>query len=251
VSSSITLVTGAAAGIGRAVAIQQANRGELVFGIDIDEFGLEETSQRSGGKIEIFNCDISSPTEVKALFESIDQSPFVLERYVAAAGIGLYKKFDEMTHEEMEKVIKVNLLGVLEPARLALPRMINGGSMVFIASVMATHSLYESVVYSSTKGAVVTAARTLALEAGERGIRVNSVSPGTIDTPMLARDMSSMNRDEQDEFISKVNAANALGRIGEANEVANLVSFLLSPAASYVTASDFKVDGGFTAVKKF
>jgi 3-oxoacyl-[acyl-carrier protein] reductase len=123
--------------------------------------------------------------------------------------------------------------------------------MIFIASVMASHSLPESVVYSATKGAVVTAARTLALEAGERGIRVNSVSPGTIDTPMLARDLANMNLEQQVDFISRVNAANVLGRIGNPSEVANLISFLVSPEASYISASDFRVDGGFTAVKKF
>jgi 3-oxoacyl-[acyl-carrier protein] reductase len=129
--------------------------------------------------------------------------------------------------------------------------MKSGASMIFIASVMASHSLPESVVYSATKGAVVTAARTLALEAGERGIRVNSVSPGTIDTPMLARDLANMNLEQQVDFISRVNAANVLGRIGNPSEVANLISFLVSPEASYISASDFRVDGGFTAVKKF
>ena len=247
----ITIVTGAASGMGKAIALKQAETSDVIFALDQDYEGLQRTAELSSGRIECFQCDVSDPNSVTKVFKRLDESGMELNNYIAAAGIGLYRKFDEMSFEEMFRVISVNLLGVLEPARHAFKRMKPGSSMIFIASVMATHSLYESVVYSSTKGALVTAARTLALEAGERGIRVNSVSPGTIQTPMLERDMLSMNRSEQDEFISKVNSANALGRIGTPEEVAELVAFLLSPAAGYITASDFRIDGGFTAVKKF
>lgn len=247
----ITIVTGAASGMGRAIALRQAKTGEVVFAIDINEKGLRETISLCEGEIWAYELDVSDQKQVNDFFADVDNSGLELRNYIAAAGIGLYRKFDEMSFEQMERVIKVNLLGVLEPARQSFKRMGRGANMVFIASVMASHSLYDAVVYASTKGAVVTAARTLALEAGERGIRVNSVSPGTINTPMLQLDMLSMNRSQQDEFISKVNSANALGRIGTPEEVAELVAFLVSPQASYITATDIRIDGGFTAVKKF
>lgn len=247
----ITIVTGAASGMGRAIALRQAKTDEVVFAIDINEKGLRETISLCEGEIRAYELDVSDQKQVNDFFADVDNSGLELRNYIAAAGIGLYRKFDEMSFEQMERVIKVNLLGVLEPARQSFKRMGRGANMVFIASVMASHSLYDAVVYASTKGAVVTAARTLALEAGERGIRVNSVSPGTINTPMLQLDMLSMNRSQQDEFLSKVNAANALGRIGTPEEVAELVAFLVSPQASYITATDIRIDGGFTAVKKF
>lgn len=247
----ISIVTGAASGMGRDIAIRQAEDGFLVYALDVDTHGLQETKRISGSDMKIFTCDVSDPDEVSKIFEDVDDSGQEIRSYVAAAGIGLYCKFDEMTHEQMLRLINVNLIGVLEPARQALPRMKSGASMVFIASVQATHSLYEAVVYAATKGAVVTAARTLALEAGERGIRVNSIAPGTIDTPMLQRDLAKMNREEQGEFMLKVNSANALGRVGTAKDVSDLVTYLLSDKAAYVTAANVYVDGGFSAVKKF
>jgi len=248
---SISIVTGAASGIGRAVALRQASLGFTVFGLDVDEIGLLETKNLGGGDIRLLICDVSNPVEVESAFSIIDQAGLEINNFVAAAGIGLYEKYENMTFDQLIRVINVNLIGVLEPAKYAYQRMRSGSSMVFVASIMAAHSLFNSVAYSATKGAVVAAARTLALEAGEKGIRVNSVSPGTIDTPMLRRDLTSMNRSEQTEFISKVNAANALGKIGTPEEVADLISFLISDQASYVTASDYRVDGGFGALKKF
>jgi NAD(P)-dependent dehydrogenase (short-subunit alcohol dehydrogenase family) len=248
---SISIITGAASGIGRAVALRHASLGFTVFALDVDEVGLLETKNSSKGDIRLLTCDVSNPREIESAFLIIDQTGLEIDNFVAAAGIGLYEKYEDMTFEQLSRVINVNLIGVLEPAKYAYQRMHSGSSMVFVASIMATHSLFNSVAYSATKGAVVAAARTLALEAGEKGIRVNSVSPGTIDTPMLRKDLTSMNRNEQAEFISKVNAANALGKIGTTEEVANLISFLISDQASYITASDYRIDAGFGALKKF
>lgn len=248
---SISIVTGAASGIGRATALHLAKQELIVFALDIDAAGLEETKNLGLGSIRTLVCDVTNSEELDRCFHEIDKTGLTISSFVAAAGIGLYEKFENMTLDQLIQVINVNLVGVLEPAKYAYRRMSSGGSMVFVASIMASHSLFHSVAYSATKGAVVTAARTLALEAGEKGIRVNSVSPGTIDTPMLSRDLTSMNRSEQHQFLTKVNEANALGKLGTPEDVANLICFLTSDAASYITASDFRVDGGFGAVKKF
>ncbi len=106
-----------------------------------------------------------------------------------------------------------------------------------------------AVVYSAANAGLVTAARTLAVEVGGHGIRVNA--PGTIDTPMLHRDLEPMGMNEQESFLQRVRGANALGRIGRPEEVAALVVFLASEASSYVTGTCFTVDGGFLAVKRF
>jgi NAD(P)-dependent dehydrogenase (short-subunit alcohol dehydrogenase family) len=125
-----------------------------------------------------------------------------------------------------------------------------GGSIIITSSVQATHSLPGCVVYAATKAGVVAAARTLALEIGRDNIRVNTVSPGTIDTPMLSRDLADMDVDHVEDFVQRVKDANALGRIGTVEEVGKVVVFLAGDQASYVTGANIVVDGGFTAVKR-
>jgi NAD(P)-dependent dehydrogenase (short-subunit alcohol dehydrogenase family) len=123
--------------------------------------------------------------------------------------------------------------------------------MVFTSSVQATHSLPGCVVYAAAKAGVIAAARTLALEVGPLGIRVNAISPGTIDTPMLRRDLGDMNVEQADAFLEAVRAANALGSIGLPTDISDAVVFLCSDNAKYITGTNLVVDGGFTAVKKF
>jgi 3-oxoacyl-[acyl-carrier protein] reductase len=107
------------------------------------------------------------------------------------------------------------------------------------------------VPYAAAKAGLMAAARALAVEVGDRGIRVNTVSPGTISTPMLERSLAGMNSDAAEHFLERVREANALGRIGDPSEVANVVVFLCSPHASYVTGEDVVVDGGYLRVKRF
>jgi NAD(P)-dependent dehydrogenase (short-subunit alcohol dehydrogenase family) len=107
------------------------------------------------------------------------------------------------------------------------------------------------VAYGAAKAGLVAAARALATEVGEHGIRVNAIAPGTIDTPMLARDLDGMNTADVGGFLERVRGANALGRIGTVEEVADVVLFLVSDAARYVTGSTIVADGGFLAVKRF
>ena len=170
---------------------------------------------------------------------------------VAAAGIALYTEYLAMGEKEMDRAIAVNLKGPLLCAQESLRHMEKAGrgNIIFISSVQAVMSLFGCVVYAATKAGLIAAARTLSLETGKMGVRVNTISPGTIDTPMLARDLASMNREEASKFLEKVKAANVLGRIGKPSEIADAVKYLSSSKASYVTGIDLRVDAGFTALK--
>ena len=149
-------------------------------------------------------------------------------------------------------MLETNLRGALLCARYAIPAMraAGGGSIVFISSVQAFVTLPGCVPYAAAKAGLVAAARALAVEVGRDGIRVNTVAPGTIDTPMLNRDLVGMNRDEVEQFRQRVDDANALGRVGRPDEIASCVAFLASDASSYVTGSTLVADGGYLAVKR-
>jgi NAD(P)-dependent dehydrogenase (short-subunit alcohol dehydrogenase family) len=125
------------------------------------------------------------------------------------------------------------------------------GSIVFVSSVQAYTTLRGCVAYGAAKAGLVAAARALAVEVGEHGVRVNAIAPGTIETPMLARDLDGMNTADATSFLDSVRAANALGRIGTVDEVADVLVFLVSDAARYVTGTTVVADGGFLAVKRF
>jgi NAD(P)-dependent dehydrogenase (short-subunit alcohol dehydrogenase family) len=251
----VAVVTGGAAGMGREISLALASSGAKVLALDINLEGLEETktlSAQSGSNLQIFQCDVSDSESVKSAFNYLEKEFGNCTIMVAAAGIGLYTDYLSMQEVDMDRTIAVNLKGPLLCAQESLKQMekVGRGSIIFISSVQAFMSLYGCVVYAATKSGLIAAARTLALETGKHGIRVNSISPGTIDTPMLDRDLASMNRDEAASFLEKVNAANVLGRIGTPAEIADAVKYLASSKASYVTGIDLRVDAGFSALKR-
>ncbi len=254
-ADEVAVISGGAAGIGREVALTLAELGAKVLVLDIDNESMKLLQSEAESKqlaIRTSHCDISSPQQVADAFILAKATFGPVSVVVASAAIALYTDFVSMTDSELDRVMAVNLQGALVCAREGMKQMseINRGNVIFISSVQATHSLRGCVAYAATKAGLIAAARTLSLEAGPLGIRVNSISPGTIDTPMLRRDLASMNREQADEFLANVREANVLDRIGNPNEVANVVTFLVSESASYITGTDIRVDGGFTAVKK-
>jgi NAD(P)-dependent dehydrogenase (short-subunit alcohol dehydrogenase family) len=250
----IAVVTGGAAGLGREISLAFASSGAKVLALDVDLVGLEETksiASQLGGELKILQCDVADSENVKLAFEFAEKEFGLCTIMVAAAGIALYSDYLAMAEKDMDRTIAVNLKGPLLCAQESLRQMEKAGkgSIIFISSVQAVMSLFGCVVYAATKAGLIAAARTLALEAGKMGVRVNTISPGTIDTPMLARDLASMNREEAETFLEKVKAANVLGRIGKPSEIADAVKYLSSSSASYVTGVDLRVDAGFAALK--
>ena len=252
----VAIVTGAGAGIGRGSAIVLARAGAQVVVSDIDaESGAETVRciKETGGKAIFVKADVSNNDEVRALVSQTDIAFGGLDIMHANAGITLYVDLEAMKESELDRVLNINLKGALLCAMHAIPAMKKrgGGSIVFTSSVLCTIGFPQCVVYSATKAGMVGAARALAVEVGKYNIRVNCVSPGTINTPMLSRDVADMNMKGDKDFLQKVCNANALGRIGEPEDVGNAVVWLSSDLASYVTGENLFVDGAFTAVKRF
>ena len=255
-NGKVAAVTGAGSGIGRGIAVALANAGARVVVNDLVEDGLDETLElvaAAGSEGVASIGDVRRREDVQRLVDDAAASFGGLDVMVANAAVGLYADLEVMAEDEIDRVLDVNLKGALTCAQLAIPalRARGGGSIVFVSSVQAYETLRGCVVYGAAKAGLVAAARALAVEVGEHGIRVNAIAPGTIDTPMLQRDLDGMNRADAVGFLDRVRAANALGRIGTVEEVADVVVFLVSDAARYVTGTTVVADGGFLAVRRF
>jgi len=235
----VALVTGAASGIGLATVQAFAEAGASVVGMDLAE-GADVVG------------DVRRRADVEAAIEFARERFGGLDIVVANAAVSIYEEFESQSEETIDLVLDTNLKGALLTAQLAIPELKRrgGGSIVFVSSVQAYVTLPGCVPYAAAKAGLVAAALALAPEVGRHGIRVNAIAPGTIDTPMLQRDLAGMNRDEADVFLRRVEEANALGRIGRPEEVAAVAVFLASDAASYVTGTTIVADGGYLTVKK-
>jgi NAD(P)-dependent dehydrogenase (short-subunit alcohol dehydrogenase family) len=252
----VALVTGAGSGIGRAAAVALAAAGARVAVNDLTDEGLRETLaevEAAGGGATAAVGDVRSRADVAAAVEAARERFGGLDVVLANAAVSVYEELERQDEETIDLVLDTDLKGALLTAQLAIPelRRRGGGSIVFVSSVQAYVTLPGCVPYAAAKAGLVAAARALAPEVGRHGIRVNALAPGTIDTPMLHRDLSGMNRDEADKFLAQVADANALGRIGTPEEVADVVVFLASDASRYVTGTSVVVDGGYLTVKRF
>ncbi len=193
----VAVVTGAGAGIGRGSAMVLARAGARVVVNDIDAESGAETVRRineAGGEATFIRADVAKNDEVKSLVTQTEQAYGGLDIMFANAGITNYVDLEDMEESEMDRILGINLKGALLCAKysIGIMKKRGGGSIVFCSSVLNTIGFPQCVVYSSTKAGMVGAARTLAVEIGKYNIRVNVVSPGTINTPMLERDMVDM-----------------------------------------------------------
>jgi NAD(P)-dependent dehydrogenase (short-subunit alcohol dehydrogenase family) len=253
---TVAAITGAGSGIGRGIAVALAASGARVVANDLDAGGLDETLElvRAAGSDGAPSVgDVRRREDVQRLVDDAVSTFGGLDVMVANAAVGIYADLAEMSEEDMDRVLDVNLKGALISAQLAIPalRARGGGNIVFVSSVQAYVTLRGCVAYGAAKAGLVAATRALAVELGADGIRVNAVAPGTIDTPMLERDLSGMNTADAEGFLERVREGNALGRIGTVEEVADVVVFLVSDAARYVTGTTVVADGGLLAVKSF
>lgn len=236
----VALVTGAASGIGLATARAFADAGASVVGMDTSQ-GVDVVG------------DVRRREDVAGAIAFARERFGGLDVVVANAAISIYEELEAQDEETLDLILDTNLKGALLCAQLAIPELERrgGGSIAFVSSVQAYTALPGCVPYAAAKAGLVAAARALAPEVGRRGIRVNAIAPGTIDTPMLRRDLAGMNLDEADAFLRRVEEANALGRLGQPEEIARVAVFLASDASSYVTGTTIVADGGFLTVKSF
>jgi len=245
-SARIVLVTGAARGIGRAVAERFAAQGDVVYGLDVGE------AEPAGPSFEPRRCDVSSEEAVAAAIGEIGACYDRLDVVVNVAGIVVVGPIEATSWEDFRRVVDVNIGGVFVVCKHALPLMKRGGSGVIVntGSVSGHVGQVDHVVYGATKAGVIALTRALAWEVAPGGIRVVSVSPGSVDTAMLRADCeleAACTGRPYDEVVALREAEQAFGRWAAPDEIATVIAFLASDGASYVTGTDVLVDCGWTA----
>lgn len=241
----IALITGGNSGIGLATAKQFVNEGAYVFITGRRDPELAAAAKEIGRNVTGVQGDVSNLDDLDRLFAQIKQEKGKLDIVFANAGVAKRAPLGEITEEHYDSIFNINVKGLLFTVRKALPLMPAGASIILTASVVASKGLSTNSVYSATKAAVRSFARTWTTDLKDRRIRVNAVSPGPIETPML-NELTSTEAGQQ--RLKMLVDSVPLGRLGTPDEIAKAVVFLASDDSSYITGTELFVDGGFAQV---
>jgi len=242
----VALITGGNSGIGLATAKQFVNEGAYVFITGRREAELAAAKKQIGKNVIAIQGDVSNLDDLDRLFAQIKKERGKIDIVFANAGVARYAPIGTITEDFFDSIFDINVKGVLFTVQKALPLLRDGGSIILNASIVGSKGLSSNSVYSATKAAVRSFARTWTTDLRDRRIRVNAISPGPIDTPGLSELLASSETGEQRKKM--ISNTVPLGRFGAPEEIAKAVVFLASDDASYITGIELFVDGGFAQV---
>lgn len=241
-SQKVALVTGGSRGIGRAVVRALAAEGAaVVVNYVADAAAAQETVaavEKSGGRAAAVKADIALAEEVGALFDASETQLGPVDILVNNAGLARYAPIGSYEEADFDRLFEVNVKGTFLTCREAAARLVDGGTIVNMTSTVTRVMLPRYGVYAATKAAVEQLTRCLAKELGERQITVNAVAPGPTDTELFRHGKT-------DDQIAAMAASAALGRLGQPQDIADVVIFLASPAARWISGQCLPVNGGF------
>lgn len=247
----VAVVTGGSTGIGRACAQEFADEGAAVVIADVNaEQGVElaQSIEAAGGQALFRHTDVAQEDSVAAMAAAACERFGGIDALVNSAAIQSYGSVVTTDGDTWDRTIDVNLKGIYLASKYCIPSMVErgGGAVTSIASVQGLLSQPGVAAYAATKGAIIAMTRTMALDHAQENVRVNAVSPGSIDTPMLRESARLFNPDAVEETVASWGELHPLGRVGQPREIARVVLFLSSDDASFMTGANVVVDGGLS-----
>jgi NAD(P)-dependent dehydrogenase (short-subunit alcohol dehydrogenase family) len=242
----VALITGGTSGIGLATAKQFVSEGAYIFITGRRDKELAAAVKEIGSNVSGVQGDVSHLADLDRLYEQIQREKGKLDIVFANAGIATFAPLGSITEELYDSIFDINVKGLLFTVQMALPLLPDGASIILNSSIVGSKGLPANSVYSATKAAIRSFARTWTTDLKARHIRVNAISPGAIDTPGLSDLLASAeNRQQAQQMLLDAVPA---GRMGHADEIAKAVVFLASDDSSYVSGAELFVDGGFAQV---
>ena len=247
------MVTGAASGIGRAVAEQFANSGACVRLLDIDENAAQRVASEiiaAGGNAKAYGCDVSRQADVNRTFNEILHESHI-HVLVNNAGISHIGNLESTSEEDFDKVFQVNVKGMYNClcASVADMKSNGGGIILNMASIAGTSGLADRFAYSMSKGAVVAMTYSVARDYLAHNIRCNCISPARVHTPFVDGFLQRNYPGKEKEMFEKLEKSQPIGRMAQPEEIAALALFLCSEEAAFITGTDYPIDGGFLTLR--
>jgi len=242
-SQPAALITGGTTGIGLATARVLHDKGYGVLVTGRNPQTLAAAREELPVEVHVLRADFGSLTDAELVAEELSQRFGKVDLVFLNAAQIRHSPIDNVDEKTFDEQFDVNVKGHYFTLQRVLPLIPQGGSVVFNSSVVSVKGMPDSSVYSATKGALQSLVGSLAVELGPRGIRVNAVSPGPVRTPAL--DKTGLPREAMDQMMGQLATRLPLGRIGLDHEIAEMVAFLASPAAGFITGATMVVDGGF------
>ena len=243
------MVTGAGSGIGRAVALRFAESGACVRLLDIDEKAVEAVASeisKSEGNAKAYKCDVTLQASVNSAFQKIASERHI-DILVNNAGISHIGNLQNTSEEDFDRVFSVNVKGMYNCMCAAVPQMMSngGGTILNMASIAGTSGLADRFAYSMSKGAVVAMTYSVAKDYLAHNIRCNCISPARVHTPFVDGYLRRNYPGREKEMFEKLEKSQPIGRMAQPEEIAALAQYLCSEEASFITGSDYPIDGGF------
>ncbi len=254
-SGKAAIITGGGSGIGKATALKFAQQGAQVVIFDLNETQGAETEaeiKAAGGQAYFVSVNVASQASVAAAFDqAVQLVGGRVHSLVCSAGIAHIGNLEACAEEDFDRVFAVNVKGVYNCLKAVVPhfKANGGGSIVNLASIASVVGIADRFAYSMSKGAVLTMSLSVARDYISHGIRCNCISPGRVHTPFVDNFIANTYAGREQEMFEALSKSQPIGRMGTPEEMANLILFLTSDEAGFITGSNYHIDGGFISVK--